>query len=706
MHKEDHQIFVVTGSESKTTIKPNIVFQEYNFPHSSPNIAYIMENVEPEVIILTGALDNPREISDYLAGVTNVVHDLKNPKLKQVIYLSSLSVFSGNTESVIDENVLPSPMEDWEKALVMGEQICLEYDHHRKFKVNILRFTPVYGTYNDDYVGDNILTKISKQIMRNEEIQIDSNKTHMLLYLDDAVDALYKVMGTRSEEDQIYHIGPDRRSPYSEEEIMIIFDKKVKHNRPIQLVKNNQEVLDQEYNLEKIGQLGFNEKHRIKNKLDSLYKTIEKSEDQKESVEKERISILSRIFKIDGEIKNRILPYIENLLFFIVLNIFLYFTQSMSIHEVIDFYLLYVIVVGIIYGYEQTIFTVILSVIAKRYITFSWDVRVLALPDYFTYMWILQLFSIGVLVGYIKEQYKIKRSEMTDENAYLKEQINDIKDINQSNKAIKDLYEERLLNYKDSFGRIYEIVSELDETEPKGIMFKAVGVIEKVMSTKDVSIYISGGDSGFFRLVASSSKKAKALKNSMKIADHVAFFEKLEKKQIYINTKIDPNYPMMAQGIYKGDQLESIIMVWSLPFGSNNLYQMNVFGITCKLIESSFNTAYEYMANIKELNHLQYENVLNKESFDKVLEVYEYGHQEGIVDFHISCAKRNENMSEEEFVGILRGNIRDTDYIGMDSSHTMRVLLTNTSEKDSAYVIDRLEKDGISVEEGEFNKCT
>lgn len=703
LNKENHQVFVVTGKEQKGPVQHRNIFQEYNFPYNSHNISYIIENVEPDVIILGGPLVDTKNISDYLAGITNIIHDLKNPRMKHLIYLSSLSIFSGNLEAIIDEKTIPKPTKEKEKALLMGEKICTQYDGKRGFKVSVLRYSQIYGTYNTHYLADNRLSQISTQMIKNEEVDLVKNKRHMLLYIDDGVDALYKAMNRDNQTDEIYHIGPNRRSPYSEDDLMIIFKGVVKHKKPIKVKENHEKVSGPEFSLKKQEQLGFSEKHRIKLKLQDLYTTIEKNLRNQQREEEDQKSILSRLFKLDGKIKNKMLPYFENVLFFIILNIFIYLTQSMSIHEVLDFYLLYVIVVGVIYGYEQTILTVILSVAAKRLFGFSWTVRALTLPNHFTYMWILQLFTVGVLVGYIKEQYKIKHHDMEKEVAYLNTQLTDVKDINKNNKEIKDLYEQRLLNYKDSFGRIYEIVSELEEIEPQGIIFKSVGVVGKIMDTKDVAIYISGGGSGFFRLTASSSEQARVLGNSLGISDHLAFFQVIEKKQTYINTKLIQDYPLMAQGIFKNNELESIIMVWSLPVESNNLYQTNVFGITCKLIENSLNTAYEYIGNIKQSNYPGHENVLDQESFKHILDLYKYGQREGIVKFYTATIKRSKSMTQDEFFTVLTGNLRETDYIGEKDNENMCILLTNASKEESGPVLKRLENNGLTIKEGESN---
>lgn len=709
LQREDHQIYLVTGSEKKTESGDVKVFQEYNFSYDSDNISYIIENIGADIAIFTGAINDsidlqnsPKDISDYLAGVTNIVLYLNKSNIKQLIYISSLSIFSGNRDVLIDESTKPIPIETRENTLLIGEEICIKYDKERKFKVSILRFSQIYGNYKNNYLKNNICTKMCEKLLKNENIQVLNNKKHDLLYLDDVVDGLYKSIDLNGKGYEIYHIGPEKTEIYSELEILNSIKNLIKDKKNIRIGVNSEEVINNEYNMSKIKELGFRKKYDIDDKVEELYNAIKDSKNNKGILENDKSSPIYDLFRLEGKIKKRIFPFFENLIFFILLNILIFFTKDMIFHGVIDAYLIYVVIIALIYGYEQTLFASILSVVFKIYITFSWDVEALALTDHYMYMWILELFTVGTLVGYLKEQYKMKDLDMKQENTHLNLQLRELKEINKSNQEIKNLYENRLLNYKDSFGRIYEIVSQLDMLEPKAIIFKSIKVISQIMKTPDVSIYISGGDSNFFRLVASSSEKSKTLKNSLKTSDHVELFEKLQTGNIYINKELDPNYPMMAGGIYKNERLQSIIMIWSLPFESNNLYEMNTLGVLSKLIESNLNRGYEYIQGIKRSYDSQYNNVLDEESFKEIIELYKTGVEESIVEFSILKVEKNTNISEKELLEEVRSKLRETDYIGIYNNGDISILLDNTNKKGTLYVINRLKSNGVYVKEDDI----
>lgn len=698
LSKEGHKVFVVNEGLEKGKLKPRGVFQEYDFRYDSKSLSYIIDNTDAEIAIFAGKIFS---LPKYLYSVTNVMLSLKNSSIKKYIYISSLSVFDGNRESIVDEETEAFPITDKDKTILMGEKICRDYAVDQDFDVNIVRLSKVYGSYRNVYLKRNICTDVCRKIIDDQEIEVFRDRKYNLLYLDDAVDAIYKVINDDSDKYEIYHVASKKERANLEEDIIESLKDEVDYSKEIKIVEDKTNIIDKEYRIDKIEKLGFLEKYELEDKIGELYSVIKKDRERLSIVGDERISIFCRVFNIDDKIKNKIFPFVENLAFFILLNLFILITKDMNFHKVLDLYLLYVIVIGLIYGYEQTIFTVVLSVFSRVWLILYGN-PYLSLGNDFIYVWILQIFGVGILVGYLKEQYKLKYMDMKDRNDYLYSQLEDIKEINQSNKEIKELYEKRLLNYKHSFGKTYEIIAELYLISPSAIIFKSIKVIEDLMETKNVSIYVSSGKSEYFRLLAASAQRQGIDKASLKLSDHDKIFERLAKKEIYSNASLDPNLPVMASGIYKKNELRSVIMIWDLAFENNNLYQMNIFGVISRLIEGNLNVAYEYMQNLNLAYDIKYNNVLDQRTFETNLELYRASLKEGIVEFYLLKVKKDVHISQENFIDILHKSIRETDYIGVKENGEIDILLVNTDEEESQYVVDRLELIGIDVEKSEL----
>ncbi|WBW99716.1 NAD-dependent epimerase/dehydratase family protein [Oceanirhabdus sp. W0125-5] len=710
LKKEDCQVLVVTGNIRKKRNKPLEVFQEYNFAYDSDSISYIFKSVEADIVIFTGALDRgfdwkneSKQASKYMAGLTNVMIQCQESNIKKFIYISSTSVFDGNPEGVVTEYTEPIAINNRNKAILMGEEICKNYHKEANFTISIARVSEIYGKYKDEVLEDNICTRLCKDAIKGRKVTIHENKQHNLIYVDDVVDGIYRITKKNSDGNNVYHIVSQGASNYSEEQLVQVLEEITHKKIKIDIKEPSDNYSNHNYEAQNSEKLGFNEKYDVKKGLKNIYGVIEKKSAYVDKRDKEDQSFFGSLFKFNHIRKSKILPLLENLLFFVIVQFFIVLTRNMYFHEVIDVYLLFVIIIALIYGYVQAVFSVIFSIIGKIFISLSWGSEYLAFNDYNVYLWILQIFTIGVLVGYLKDKYKRKFEDLNDEKDYLQGELTNIKDINSSNVEVRSLYEKRLINYKDSFARIYNIVSQLDAIEPERVIFKAVNVIREIMNTNDVAIYTCDRNSPFCRLMAASSKKAKTLKKSLKISSHEDMYMKLKRQEMYLNNTMNPEHPMIAGGTYKDGQLQTIIMIWSMPFENNNLYEVNVFGVLCKLVERTMERAFEYMENINKSYNRKRDGVLNAKTFEKTLQLYAYGEQEKLVEFSLLKVEAYEGMSEDMFYSLLKQQVRDTDYIGVNSNDETYILLTNSNQKEAQYVIDRLRKNQIIVEIGGRN---
>ena len=86
--------------------------------------------------------------------------------------------------------------------------------------------------------------------------------------------------------------------------------------------------------------------------------------------------------------------------------------------------------------------------------------------DYNTYVWIAQLFDLRSGSGISGDQLRAMREEQRHEVSYLKKQLDDISDINVSNVRVKEILANQIVNQNDSFGKLYEITSSLEQYEP------------------------------------------------------------------------------------------------------------------------------------------------------------------------------------------------------------------------------------------------
>ena len=141
----------------------------------------------------------------------------------------------------------------------------------------------------------------------------------------------------------------------------------------------------------------------------------------------------------------------------------------------LDFYLLYVLLFAIVYGQHQAIFSSLLATAGYCFRQMYDQSGFEVLLNYNTYVWMAQLFILGMVVGYMRDQIRFVKNQGEEEIGYLSGQLDDMADINDSNVRMKHIFESQIVNHKDSLGKIYEITSALDRYGPEEVLFYAPG---------------------------------------------------------------------------------------------------------------------------------------------------------------------------------------------------------------------------------------
>lgn len=678
--------------------KPKEVFEQYCFEYTSSSIQYIMNSVNPDTVIFSGAFDsnfsweNINEDAVSFAGaITNAITCSNNTGIKKFIYISSCSVYEGNNEIEVDETLNPNSNSGKYKSIILGENICNSYQADKINEIAIVRIDEIYGIYDKFIVDDNICVSLCNKILKNEKVNIVADKKHGLICVDDAIDFIYKIIKAKLNHKTYYNVSS--QCVHTEKEILDMI--KAIHNYPIEVQEVEENVVNHNYSRIIIDNIGFYEKYSIENEIKNIYEHLKlnrKRIDKNPNKEKKENEIFTE------ENKNKIRPFIETLGIFIVIQIIAVMTGETLFFKTIDIYLLFVILMGVSYGSVQAIVATILSFIGKLYITMNLDVTNSVLNNEYIYLWTIQIFLIAILTGYLKDKYKRKYEDWRDDKAFLESELEIIKEVNESNIKAKNIYESRLINSKDSLGKMYDLVSKLDELEPEKIVFKAVSVIGQVMNSNEVAIYSCGKNAQYARLIASSSQKRNKKNKSLKLADFNDLFDKLKNNEIYINKTMDNNYPKMAAGTYNKGRLEMIICLWSLPFEGNNLYTMNNLSVVCKLTEKSLLRANTFLESIHESNYDANSGIMKLEAFKAVLKLYIQGKKEQLLDFTLLEVKAYENMDEKEFFDCIKRMLRETDYIGMGKDKQVYILLTNSNKEEASYVINRLQQQNIATD--------
>lgn len=400
-----------------------------------------------------------------------------------------------------------------------------------------------------------------------------------------------------------------------------------------------------------------------------------------------KLPLKERVLKKLGWLIRAVIPLLENLIAFIPFFMLNNRAADSAYFANVDFYLLYVLLFAVVYGQQQATFSAVLSVAGYCFRQTQGRSGFEVMLDANTYVWIAQLFILGLVVGYMRDYIRKLKSESREENEFLRMQLTDIQDINTSNVRVKDALETQIVNQSDSVGKIYSITSALEQYSPEEVLFYAVEVLGKLIKSKDVAIYTVSNDS-YARLFSSTSKKARMLGNSIQYTQMGDMYETLKAGKVFINRKMDERYPLMANAIYENDSMQMIIMVWGLSWERMTLGQANQLVVISSLIQNAVLRAKRYLSVLENQRYVEETRIMETQAFMALAKVYWKARDKELTECTLLRVETGE-MEALEAAKLLTEKLRQTDYLGVLEDGRVYVLLANTNNLDAKYVIER-----------------
>lgn len=704
LNKEGHRCYVLTGNKNQVGTYKN-AYEKYRFPYESDCLKEIFDSVRPDATIFLGVYDynfdwtDPRKESvRYQTALQNVLTSFSMLKRGRFIYLSSEEVYSQSYQNNIDEREETSAFSFRSVAIAQGEDVCRNYKQTMGTDTVILRMDHLY-MMPEKQMGDNRAVmemnpcaKMCIEALETGYIQANANKVFSLLYVNDAVEAIYKAVAAKELNRELYHVS-------SGEEINEMdLAKKIQEQmgEGVSITDNTvgsmmRVVLDNKVFDSELGMTVFHHVDEVVAKMVKYIKKYSTSFINLEDVRGKKKRNWRQTLRVIFE---ALVPFIENMVCFIPFFMLNNRAVGSRYFANLDFYLLYVLLFAIVYGQQQATFSAVLAVGGYCFRQMYNRSGLEVLLDYNTYVWIAQLFILGLAVGYMKDRLRTIRNENKHEVQYMVTQLDDIQDINTSNVRIKNLLEVQLVNQNDSFGKIYEITSSLDQYEPSEVLFYAAEILARLVDSKDVAIYTIANRS-YARLFSATSPKARELGNSIEYTKMEDMYRLLKEKRVYINRSMDPQYPLMADAIYAEDEMQLILMVWGIPWERMTLSQANMLIIIGYLIQNAVLRANRYLDALEQQRYLQGTKVLDAEAFESLVKAYLTARNKGLTEctvLEIDIEGKNLEESGDELAGLMR----QSDYIGKMSDGRLCALLSNTDSKDAEYVVKRFAKTGYN----------
>lgn len=700
LNKNGHRVYLLTGRKDKKFTYRH-VFEKFYFLYDSGSLKDIFESIKPEVTLFMGAYDTNfdwgearQESVRYIGGLMNILAALSMVKAGRFVYLSSQEVYGVAYVDDIKEEEPSSPVGFKALALAQGEEICANYRKNQELDTMVLRLDHVYWVPEKGGVETDPCFQMCREALRTGKISANRRHAFSLLYLNDALEMAYKVIFGTSRKYDCYHISSMEQVGEMElaEKIRDVLDAGVEVVDST-VGMNSRLVLDgNRYKEEHPTEIFMNWEKGVERVV-----TFMKRHSGSFVMEEDTGAGLGgKVWNSTRRICKALFPYIENLILFFPFYLLHCSAAESAFFARLDFLLLYVLLFAAIHGQGQAVFSGLLAVAGYC----AWQMKERTgfevLLDYNTYVWMAQLFIVGLVVGYLKDQLHFLKGESSARIQYLEGQLRDIEDINDSNVRMKHNFEAQVVNQKESLGKIYEITSSLEQYGPEEVLFYAAQVLSKLMDSQDVAVYtVANGD--YARLFSATSREARKLGNSIRYTDDsmAELYGELKEHRVYVNRNMTDNLPMMASAVYSEDNMQLILMLWGIPWERMTLGESNRLTIVGYLIQNAVVRANHYLEALRNQRYVEGTKVLDEEAFTQLAKAFLDARDKGLTEYVLLEVQAGES-NYEQVASTLGSAIRQTDYLGILKGNRLYALLTNTGRDNVGGVIERFQKAGYA----------
>ncbi|MBQ8207535.1 MAG: HD domain-containing protein [Clostridia bacterium] len=606
------------------------------------------------------------ELRELLEGMTDLRHEAK------LLYLSSLdAAFEKETDRAI--------------LARSKEKLCEYYCREHGIDTKVIRMPYLYsGTKGDDF-----LFSVFDRINKKGEIIFDEFKEARCYFLSmyDLSDLITRLSDNWKSGAGILNINDEFNISFSDiskklSEIKSGIAVDYTGEKPPKVLKTNNTALRNEY--------GWFSKISILADMEDQYEKYLLSREKKGLTLWDRIKELfskySLVFKI-----------IELFLVFILTEILIQTTDSAIFFSIVDFRMAFIVIMGTVHGLAFGIAAAGLSSIswfAAKVISGTKWLTIFYEPT--NWLAFVFFFFVGGLCGYIKLKSDDKIGNYKEQNELLEEKLIFTREIYTDTFNEKRDLKKQIIGSKDSFGKIFDITRKLDTVDPRELYLKIMDTFENILENKSISVYSVNENSAFGRLEVASRDIINDAARSIALNDvYKPVIEKLQGGGMWRNTELAQGYPMYAAGVYRGERLVLLIFIWHAGLDQRSLYYANLFKILRDLVQMSLLRAYDYNQAVYQKQFIEGTHILNSETFGKNLENFRRMAERKVFSYVLLGVDKKEH-SYAEIDEMLSRRIRANDILGVTEEGEIRILLSQATKADLAFVLPRFE--GLDIE--------
>ncbi len=694
--KEGHHIFIIDNLSSGSTSNIKFKHKSYLIDTNDKRCDEVFKANNFDVIVhcaslpdIVKSVENPLadSKSDFL-GITNMLNLTTKHKISKFVLISSTSVYGNPANLPAREDDVPDPVSISGTSKLTTELYCRKWSELYNLSTVILRVSNAYGPRQKINSENSIISELLDKVINSQDLTVNaaSGQTRDFIYVEDIAQAVFKAteLGLQG----LYNLSSGVETSI---------------DSVVELIKNSSPVKGVvKYNSQKSGiEHFFADNKKIKRELDwvplySVEEGIRKTFSWQVSNPINKSSKITKKKNVQGFFSKTIMPYIENFTVFSLIIVgSLFFKDNIS-DKLPLFLSMYILFIGIVYGTRQSIICVILSCSFYIYNQVSMGREPISMVyDSGTIFQISLFILIGLAVGYTIDKKENRIHEKINEIELLQTKYDFLSGIYNDTRIVKDQLYSQIVSSEDSFGKVFNLIKQLDSLSPDEVYYSAIHVIESVMKSKKVSLYIISGNGCCLRLMTKSNTEDFILPNSIMLDENNSINDVIVNKTMYTNNTLDSSMPLMIAPVINGKHVVAIIAIYEADFDNITLYYKNLFLGAVELISESISKAIKYENLMTEKKYIDDTSIMKSEYFAELLKIKLDAKSNLNTDF-VLLEINAHNATLIETSHILINILREYDFVGMIDNQIF-ILLSNTSAKQSQKVIERLADTGFEI---------
>jgi len=386
---------------------------------------------------------------------------------------------------------------------------------------------------------------------------------------------------------------------------------------------------------------------------------------------------------------------------FLIMEWLVRFSRTQVKFQLIDFRLLYVLIIGLMYNIPMGLGAGALASLSMILGYQREGIGFLTLfyepTNWFAF---IIYFTVGAVCGYIRTKDRDSIAFATQESRLLREKYHFLRELFLEAQQEKQEYRQQIITSQDSFGKIFRVTRQLDVISPHLVFVQAMSVIEEIMENQSVSICSVGHNRHFARLEAAS--RGLGIPRSLDLDGYEQVLAAIRETGIWTNVALEQDKPMYVAGVVRDDQIVLLVMIWKAQFGQMSLYYSNLLKILCGLISTSLLRSLDYQNATRSNRYVEDTQLMLAGPFREELEITWSMNMKKIANYTLHHLK-GEGMDAVQIARKLTGRIRENDMMGLVGGKVY-LLVSQSTVEGIEIMQSRFEQLGISLYQAAFEE--